>query len=162
MTSSLPPDLAEFANHFYSEAQVSAAVEKFLLERGLKLSDFAEMTEREFLHLFEESRQGSLDFLRDLNVSRVIPGIMRRLEAEGIELLPNQSVYLHSELRSSGGYNSTVHRVFVRKNGALIPLCNRLSDRMKRFHVIPFGSLAGKRLCSICASFDLNREWYRL
>src|SRR5882762_10110274 len=92
----LPPDLAQFANHFYSEEQVNAAVDKFLLERRLKTSDFAEMTEREFLNLFGEGHEGSLDFSRELNLSRVIPGLLRRLDAEGIERLPNQSVYLRS------------------------------------------------------------------
>ena len=156
MTLSLP---SEFANHFYSDAQVSAAVDKFLLEHRLSISDFAQMTEREFLHLFEED---SLDFMRGLNHSRVIPGLMRRLDTEGVSLLPNQSVYVRSEVRSSGGYNSAVHRVLVRKDDALLPLCNRLQSRMKRWPVLSFGDLSHRRLCSMCAAFNLDREWNRL
>lgn len=159
MIPSLPSNLSEFAGHFYSDAQVSAAVDKFLLEHHLRITDFAQMTEREFHHLFEED---SLDFMLGLNHSRVAPGLMDRLEAEGINLLPNQSAYLNSELRSSGGHNSAVHRVLVRKDGALVPLCNRFQGRMKRWPVLSFGDLSTRRLCSICTAFNLDRAWYRL
>jgi hypothetical protein len=158
----LSSDLSEFANHFYSDSQVKAAVDEFLLEHHLSLANFAQMTEREFVRLFEQDTSASLDFLRGLNHSRVIPGLMRRLHAEGIDLLPNQSVYFHSELRSSGGYNSAVHRILVRKDGALLPLCNRLHSRVKRWSVLSFGDLSHRRLCSLCAGFNLDREWHRL
>lgn len=159
MTSSLT---RESARHFLSDAEVDAATDKFLHQHGLEIPDFAEMTEKEFLSLFEDSTQGSLDFFRSLNLSRVIPSLLRRLRDADIEFLPNQSVYVYSQLRFSQSNGSVVHRVFVRKDETVMTLCNRYTDRIKKFSVIPFGRVSRKRLCTICSSFNLEREWYRL
>lgn len=116
-----PSDIASFAQHFFSDREVDAAVDDFLAQRGLRLSDFARMTEREFARIVDDP-ENELDFMKGFNHSRAISGLIRRLGKHGIDFLPNQSVYLRSELRATGS-RSAVHRVLVRKDGSLRPLC---------------------------------------
>jgi len=159
MMPSLPADLAEFARHFYSQPEVDAAVDRFLSERGLELHDFAQMTEREFRRLVDDP-EVQLDFAKGLNHSRVITGLMGRLWENEIEFLPNQSVYLRSELRCFGPYSS-VHRVLVRRDGSLRSLCCRLK-RPAAKTLLNFGDLGRRKLCSHCAAFNLDRSWHWL
>jgi hypothetical protein len=61
-------DLVSLARAF-SDDQVSLAVNAFLLERGLELSDFAMMREREFVRLFESDSQIGAEFLYGLMIA---------------------------------------------------------------------------------------------
>jgi hypothetical protein len=162
MTVPPPNDLVSFASTFYSDDQVNNAVDTFLLVRGLELSDFAKMTEREFVRLFESDSQNGTGFLDGLNNMRTMRGLMQRLADQRIDFLPNQSVYSHSELRSSASPASVIHRILVKRDGSLFPLCGRLADKMRKSPPLEFGQASRKRVCRSCGAFNLQEAWYRL
>ena len=157
MIDSLPPDWISFARSFYSDESTNDAVEQFLRERTLDISDFAKMTEREFTELFKSDPTSSSDFAEGLNYSRIIPGLTRRLSASGITLLPNESVYVRGELRSSDGSSSVSHRVLIHKDGSVHPLCGRMANRMRKWSVMPFGQERKRHLCSLCSAPESSR-----